>query len=986
MDTRSFHQAIVTPSGTPLGGWVDVSVSDNGDYSVHFHMHCSSSLASFDFAVRAYLSAPGFPTMAFLHTGSVSGVDSDDHEEGGHNPLLALYWPQLIANPTFFAGKDYKWSGAIGTVADLFDDLVEAVAGAAGFALGVIIGATSEAIGWLGATLGPGGTIGVVAGVVVFAVAAASGVGIIGAVILAVVAGVAIGAVTDALIKSRSLNDAEKAFARQVFGDSVPLDDTIITNLGGASGRGFTAKGVDGKIYVNLGKAFDNPLGPAGDAYPHPGQLLIHELTHAWQISHTGFIPGLMCSMLVNQAEFTLGDNVYDYGPPGSKWADLNAEQQGAIVDQWFGASKHSLGYQSMDQQNIYYRYIFNDLLAGNPSATSPGNLRSSSVSPLIVTSRQPDQLDVFWGSGDASLQTQWWNAAPRGGWADHPPSAITTAHAAQPDTPVAAVSRTPNHIDIFCVGPDGSIVTQFWDGGSMWNHPAFPITGSGVTRVDSGVVAVARTPQHLDVFWVSAEGAVITHWADDAPISGWFDHSPFPITAEGAVQAGSGLAVVSRLPNHLDIFWVGPEGAVWTMWWDGAAPDGNWSGHQPFPVTAPGMAHIGSPVVAVARIPQHIDVFWIGPDGAIMTQWWDANPHMGWGDHPPFALTAPAAANPAAGLAAVARTPLHLDLFWIAPDGTVMTHFWDAGPPMRWAENAFPISKPHAARAGSPVTAVARAPLHLDVFWVTPDGAIGTNWWDAGPHMGWADHTTFAITAPGAIHRDPAEALAAANHLLASSAQAANDGHLDLAAALALQAVQILERSEPPSDSPAADQRLDYLIALAEGRHNLIARLIANQQVEQAAGLAGQAVADYRTYAAEPGADAMRAARDLGALSAELAAAGRPGEAVQAQQALVEVLAGFSPAADQRLDYLIALAEGRHNLIARLIADQQVEQAAGLAGQAVADYRTYAAEPGADAMRAARDLGALSAELAAAGLTTESVKAQQALNEIRGG
>src|SRR5262249_50700182 len=154
----------------------------------------------------------------------------------------------------------------------------------------------------------------------------------------------------------------------------------------------------------------------------------------------------------------------------------------------------------------------------------------------------------------------------------------------------------------------------------------------------------------------------------------------------------------------------------------------------------------------------------------------------------------------------------------------------------MRWAENAFPISKPHAARAGSPVTAVARTPLHLDVFWVTPDGAIGTNWWDAGPHMGWADHTTFAITAPGAIHHDPAETLAAANHLLASSAQAANDGHLDLAAALALQAVQILERSEPP-----ADQRLDYLIALAEGRHNLIARLTADGQVERAAGLAGQ-------------------------------------------------------------------------------------------------------------------------------------------------
>src|SRR5262249_51192899 len=80
---------------------------------------------------------------------------------------------------------------------------------------------------------------------------------------------------------------------------------------------------------------------------------------------------------------------------------------------------------------------------------------------------------------------------------------------------------------------------------------------------------------------------------------------------------------------------------------------------------------------------------------------------------------------------------------------------------------------------------------------------------------------------------------------------------------------------------------------------------------------------------------------------------------------AQVEVLAGFSPAPAQRLDYLIALAEGRHTLIVRLITDQQVEAAAALTTQAVTDYRTHAAEPGADrkAARAARRGGAGHAE-----------------------
>jgi hypothetical protein len=63
MKTLPFDGNVVTPSGTPLGGWVHVEASDNGDYYVHFHMHSSSIFGSFDFNLRAYLSASGFPTM-----------------------------------------------------------------------------------------------------------------------------------------------------------------------------------------------------------------------------------------------------------------------------------------------------------------------------------------------------------------------------------------------------------------------------------------------------------------------------------------------------------------------------------------------------------------------------------------------------------------------------------------------------------------------------------------------------------------------------------------------------------------------------------------------------------------------------------------------------------------------------------------------------------------------------------------------------------
>ena len=239
MATRTFHGIVTTPAGTPLGGWVDVEVSDNGDYHVKFHMHSSSLLGNFDFNLRAYLTAPGFPMMAFIKSGHVSGVDSWDHEERGHSPLLALYWSKLQADATYSVAKEYKWGGVVGTIAELVNDIIDVTAGAVGAALGVVIGATREAIDWLGATLGPGGTLGVVGGVVVFAVATVAGAGVGTALILGVVAGVAIGAVTNALIKFRPLNVAEIAFARQVFGNSLPYQDVIITNLAGLGGPGF---------------------------------------------------------------------------------------------------------------------------------------------------------------------------------------------------------------------------------------------------------------------------------------------------------------------------------------------------------------------------------------------------------------------------------------------------------------------------------------------------------------------------------------------------------------------------------------------------------------------------------------------------------------------------------------------------------------------------------------------------------------------------
>jgi hypothetical protein len=335
-------------------------------------MHSSSDFASFDFQLRAYLQGPGLPLLFFYHAGHVSPLGTDDtHPEPGSNAMIPMYWNQIVKTATFSVANDYQWAGVAGGIASLVNDIIDLGAAAAGFAIGAVIGLTREAIGFLGATLGVGGTLGVIAGVVVFAVGALSGLGPGSALILGTIAGVAVDLISNALIEHRQMNENEVATAQFVFGGQIPYDKVVFTNLSSINNRAFTAPGVDGKIYCNLADSYDNPLGPGHGPYPAAGEVMIHELTHAWQIANNSFLPGFVCSGIVNQTAYEFGDDVYAYWGPDPDWSDFNLEQQGQIVNEWFAGSEDGKGNQAAwlpmnKSPNPYFRYISGNILTGS--------------------------------------------------------------------------------------------------------------------------------------------------------------------------------------------------------------------------------------------------------------------------------------------------------------------------------------------------------------------------------------------------------------------------------------------------------------------------------------------------------------------------------------------------------------------------------------------------------------------------------------------
>jgi hypothetical protein len=117
--------------------------------------------------------------------------------------------------------------------------------------------------------------------------------------------------------------------------------------------------------------------------------------------------------------------------------------------------------------------------------------------------------------------------------------------------------------------------------------------------------------------------------------------------------------------------------------------------------------------------------------------------------------VTSPGKAAADSGIAVVARNPNHADVFWVAPDGSIGSTWWDSGV----AGGQWPLDRPFSvtsqgkSAADSSIAVVARDPNHLDLFWEAPDGSVATTWWDSGIAGGlWPLDRPFSISGPGKI------------------------------------------------------------------------------------------------------------------------------------------------------------------------------------------------------------------------------------------
>jgi hypothetical protein len=295
--------------------------------------------------------------------------------------------------------------------------------------------------------------------------------------------------------------------------------------------------------------------------------------------------------------------------------------------------------------------------------------------------------------------------------WYPHPHVDLGVAHS-------TLVARTSQHLDLFWIAPDGSVLRSSFCSEGPWSAP-IAVAGPGSAHVGA-IAAVARESGHLDVFWVAPDGSVRSVWWHEG-IEWSGSHA---IAPAGSADPGA-IAAVARQTDRVDVFWISADGSVRTIaWHDGAG----WS--APVEIAEPDAAEPGA-IRAVARASNHVDVFWVSQDRELASVWW----HEGGTWSVPFTIAGPGTVEPGA-IGGVARRDDHVDVFWSTPAGEIAAASWHEGT--KWSAPST-IAPPNSAARGGGIVATARQSNHLDLFWVSPDGAIMSAWWHDAPSP--ADH-----------------------------------------------------------------------------------------------------------------------------------------------------------------------------------------------------------------------------------------------------
>ena len=107
-DAKTFHSDIHTSGGAPVGGWIDIKLSNSGQFTFSGHMH-NSGFPNYEFAVVAVIMTREGIAYSFRYKEHVEGTveifgrDRDeDWIETGNNTTIKDNWKKIAQGGTLY--------------------------------------------------------------------------------------------------------------------------------------------------------------------------------------------------------------------------------------------------------------------------------------------------------------------------------------------------------------------------------------------------------------------------------------------------------------------------------------------------------------------------------------------------------------------------------------------------------------------------------------------------------------------------------------------------------------------------------------------------------------------------------------------------------------------------------------------------------------------------------------------------------------------
>jgi tyrosinase len=334
-------------------------------------------------------------------------------------------------------------------------------------------------------------------------------------------------------------------------------------------------------------------------------------------------------------------------------------------------------------------------------------------------------RLEVFWIGSDGSVNGRSYVISS---WGD-PYQISGPGSASVPSGSITTVFDPQNHVlNVWWTRPDSSveqIIGGYIDGVFKWNLLPRAINFSST----SGGLAAIVSNQLPFMFSIGCDSKVWWEYYND---TNWVYQ---PLTTMKWGSTSSGLTAVTRSANYMDVFWIEGDGSVKGQSYSYSPP--GW-GSQ-YTVAEPGSA-LGNSIVAVSRDTDKIDVWWIGPppppprgyrkpysqEGLL---YWNSFVDGQWKGK----LAINSGASIRGGLAAVARSPTAMEVYWIY-NGGVYGMPWDSSN--GWNGGLYTLAGPRASTSGG-LAASMRDENNIDILWIGLDNSVvGTNiYYPQGPH-----------------------------------------------------------------------------------------------------------------------------------------------------------------------------------------------------------------------------------------------------------